>query len=448
MNKITIGIVCELQAEYIKESQNTWIQDAQKLDIPVVVLTAKKELTKEITYTKFINCDITDVSAYQKIIYLCKYLYHSQPSDFYLLAIPNIYIWCQHLLNILYLYNSNNKISISYHGSGLRSGIILTRSAMESIYNIAPTILNIKYELTSVTNNNNMTDKLFSELCSNLGIQSVSQFGFYSCDWSGSSNGSACCSGRINYNTMISFNGRTDQLQEFHSKRHTLVSSDLLIYVLYFNDDSLQRVINDFSKFSWAYFLKITTTKYFENFAFNHISNNKHEWQDKKFVGFISNRYFDKVRTDPTTILNNISNYNTFDLITLMNTTHTVYLTGNKWHPLLSKITEIILKKMGINIANMYDPRIPAFYCNYWLAKPEWMEKYMNFYFKVYNIMEDKNDKQLQNLLHQNSQFGGKVSKDILLNIGGKPYYTYHSFILERLPCIFFWMNKAKICRI
>jgi hypothetical protein len=32
-----------------------------------------------------------------------------------------------------------------------------------------------------------------------------------------------------------------------------------------------------------------------------------------------------------------------------------------------------------------------------------------------------------------------------LIEITGKPYYTFHPFITERLPCFFFWINKAKI---
>jgi hypothetical protein len=79
------------------------------------------------------------------------------------------------------------------------------------------------------------------------------------------------------------------------------------------------------------------------------------------------------------------------------------------------------------------------------MAKPEWVSKYIIFYKKVIDIME--NNINVKNMLYQHSNYYGKLIEypQILIKICGKPYYTFHPFIIERLVCFFFWIEKAKL---
>jgi hypothetical protein len=79
------------------------------------------------------------------------------------------------------------------------------------------------------------------------------------------------------------------------------------------------------------------------------------------------------------------------------------------------------------------------------MAKPEWVIKYISFYKNVVYIME--NNTNIKYLLYQNSNYHGKLLEypEILIKICGRPYYTFHPFIIERLVCFFFWVHGAKI---
>ena len=81
---------------------------------------------------------------------------------------------------------------------------------------------------------------------------------------------------------------------------------------------------------------------------------------------------------------------------------------------------------------------IPLVQCNYWMAKPELMQDYINFAKKIKQRMDETSDGGLQALLYSDSQYRGQLSKERLVQISGKPYYTYHPFICERLPGFFF----------
>ena len=100
---------------------------------------------------------------------------------------------------------------------------------------------------------------------------------------------------------------------------------------------------------------------------------------------------------------------------------------------------------MNLDISNVKYNLIPIFWNNYWMCKSNILNNYIDFFINFVNII-DKNI-ELTNLINLNAYYGGNLNSEQLLKITGFPYYTYHCFILERLPCFYFnyYNHKLKI---
>lgn len=84
-----------------------------------------------------------------------------------------------------------------------------------------------------------------------------------------------------------------------------------------------------------------------------------------------------------------------------------------------------------------FSDKFPMFYNNYWYAKPKVLLEYREFLKKA----EDELEK-IPGVYENSGYLVGNTPKEVLEKITGKPYYTFHAFIFERLPCIFFWYKK------
>lgn len=99
-----------------------------------------------------------------------------------------------------------------------------------------------------------------------------------------------------------------------------------------------------------------------------------------------------------------------------------------------------ILERLGYTENEYLNPDIQSFVSNWWLTKPKHMLKYLHFHKKCMTAIEYNN--KLDRYLNGNSYYNGSLPKEILLKMTGKPYYTLHSFLFERLPCFFFHYMK------
>ena len=182
---------------------------------------------------------------------------------------------------------------------------------------------------------------------------------------------------------------------------------------------------------------------YFRNFEsnfFNYLNSHQNEWINKKYVGLITYSIADKISVFD---FNELSQKDT-DVISFNN----YYLTtmvkhAEVRHKNFIYIWKYILNKLGYDSNDCVSDDIPSYFNNYWMAKPEWMLKYIAFFNKAINIIE--NDDEISSYLYQNSNYNGKLPPNKLIEISGKPYYTFHPFIIERLPCFFFWHEKASL---
>jgi hypothetical protein len=219
--------------------------------------------------------------------------------------------------------------------------------------------------------------------------------------------------------------------------------SDILIYILYHNHESF-KMASRFLKFKWAKLTKIYSTKYFESIIFIYLDQNRAEWINKKFVGFLTYNSYKKISLFDIEYL--AKQYSNYDVIPFNNVfSSPLLIISEYYHPSFINIWEQILLLLNYDINDILSLKIPVFYNNYWMAKPEWVLKYIEFYKNVVHIME--NNMKIKYLLYQNSSYKGKLLEypGILIKICGRPYYTFHPFIIERIVCFFFWVHKAKI---
>jgi hypothetical protein len=219
--------------------------------------------------------------------------------------------------------------------------------------------------------------------------------------------------------------------------------SDILIYILYHNQESF-KLASKFLKFKWAKLRKIYSTKYFESIIFLYLDKNRDEWINKKFVGILTYNSYKKIKLFNVEML--AEKYSNYDIIPFNNYYKIPLLINSEYnHPSFINIWEQLLLSLNYDINDILSLKIPVFYNNYWMAKPEWIKKYIAFYKNVVYIMENNNN--IKYLLYQNSKYKGKLLEypEILIKICGRPYYTFHPFIIERLVCFFFWIHNAKI---
>lgn len=100
----------------------------------------------------------------------------------------------------------------------------------------------------------------------------------------------------------------------------------------------------------------------------------------------------------------------------------------DKHHPKFTKIWKRLTERLGVS------PQCcdPMFFRNYWVAKPHVLREYQKFIQRAAEILEEDPD------VYENAHYKeGTLSKERLVEITGRPYYTYHPFVLERLPCLF-----------
>lgn len=115
-----------------------------------------------------------------------------------------------------------------------------------------------------------------------------------------------------------------------------------------------------------------------------------------------------------------------------------IWRQANLWHKGMLEIGQLLMEKMGVK-TNLYNLSVRTgerktctVYGNYFLAKPEIYERYVNEFLRpAMNIM--LGDPEMIAKLSVNS--GYKKNRDLswLVDVTGFPYYPMHTFVCERL---------------
>lgn len=225
--------------------------------------------------------------------------------------------------------------------------------------------------------------------------------------------------------------------------KESFVQSDAVIYIMY-HDDKSYKTAQLFEKYEWAQLQKLGNSIFFENAFFPILNDKMSEWENKQYVGLVSYNIVKKQNLKHFPLRKMIEESDGADVIAFFKYSGTDLISqATYFHPKFLDIWLDLLTKLGFKMKDIMSDKIPMYPCNCWIAKPKWMKLYIDFIMKAMDLMET--DEHMKKMLYSDSGYRSNLSKGQLVSISGKPYYTHHPFILERLSCFFFWVNDAKV---
>ena len=238
------------------------------------------------------------------------------------------------------------------------------------------------------------------------------------------------------------------------AETHTLLirkPDRFLIYVLCPSAETFEKAQSDFSSHApWIKPIMIPTTFYLEGVMYSHIlKRRQNEWEHAQFVGTLAHSAIEKLHSiDGVVSTLQDAVKERADVAAFMYMGDSLLAAAEKWHPGFLKLWAGTLRFLGFPIEKILDETIPSYYCNYWAATPEAMKEYMHF-FKVFVHALDTLPC-ISDDVWNDSGYSGRgpeiagLSPAKCMQIWGVDYYPFHPFLLERLPCFYFWATGRK----
>lgn len=215
------------------------------------------------------------------------------------------------------------------------------------------------------------------------------------------------------------------------------------IFVLCYNEKTKYYAIDTYGKFEWASILLIeTSVKELENIMYlQWLGENADQWKDCDFVGtlsWIANKKInvEKLNSVLTNIINNNVALSRNDVVSFYTIAGEMIKQTERNHPLFAKIWNAVLSDCGFCHSVVNSDQIPFIACNYWMAEPSVMDRYCAFQKKIKKKVDTTPG------ISSDTGYKGAIDKNRLLKIFGKPYYTYHPFVYERMIGFFLFTSK------
>lgn len=178
---------------------------------------------------------------------------------------------------------------------------------------------------------------------------------------------------------------------------------------------------------------RLNSTKHYESEFFMNIDVDPRA----EYVGMVTYSVLHKSKIFKTNILRVLENA-TEDVVAFHVLPGENIQNMNKDHPkLLDVWTRLVVERLGVPSPECCDP---MFFCNYWVAKPHIVKEYQEFLRRAAELLEDD-----PSVYEDACYTQGKLSRERLCEISGKPHYTYHPFVLERLPCLFVCLRNLSV---
>lgn len=217
-----------------------------------------------------------------------------------------------------------------------------------------------------------------------------------------------------------------------------------IVYILSYNEDTRGKG-RDYFKDDIYRHITIQQQKYLENIMYlRTLDINEFEWANADYVGTLSYKAPSKMQVPDIARRMRELDPKIDDVVVFSAYNENLLDQAVWYHGQHFEIVWLyLLKKMGYTEAEALDPMILAYCCNYWMATPAWMRRYIAFFKKAHAIMEG--DQKLSEMLHKDSMYHGGVPPEMCMELFGRPYYTYHPFVCERLSCFFFHRHGARI---
>ena len=174
------------------------------------------------------------------------------------------------------------------------------------------------------------------------------------------------------------------------------------------------------------------------------------DYKDSEYYGVVSHKFYNKLKKDSNyikeTILNDEEKADVYSFFGKLEKVNLV-TQGVNWHPLFLDIYKLISDRLdwGVDLEDkslLFEP----IYSNHWIASKETFKEFaLDFLIPVTDLMNSS--KVLRDLCNQDANYISreKISPELCLEVFGRPYYTYHCFILERLFPIFCYLRDKKV---
>ena len=224
-----------------------------------------------------------------------------------------------------------------------------------------------------------------------------------------------------------------------------------LIYIVCPSQETFDEAVIKFKDHTWAKPIIIPTTFYLEGVMYSHIlKRRQHEWENAEFVGTLAHSAVDKLH-DVSSVLDTLKEASTgnVDVAAFLYRGDKLLAAAEKWHPGFLRIWVGTLRYLGFPVDKIIDETIPSYYCNYWAAKPDVMKEYMQF-FKVFTHALDTLPV-ISDEVWNDAGYSGRgteiasLTPEQCMKIWGVDHYPFHPFLLERLPCFYFYTTGKKL---
>jgi glycosyltransferase involved in cell wall biosynthesis len=206
--------------------------------------------------------------------------------------------------------------------------------------------------------------------------------------------------------------------------------SDIIIYILCFNDERYNNALDIYKKYIWA---KPILMKYnnfsLENAFWKQLLEIENEWNTYEMVGTLSYSAFKKI--DLNKIDNIISNrlYFPNSYYHFLSTLNKIPNKNTMSHPNFGKIWVNFLPKVKLFTSN-------EAICNYWMCTPILMKQFLNWYINICEPLLINEE-----YIFSNSNYNPPNYSIDIVKLWGKPYLPHYPFICERLVHTYFVSN-------
>lgn len=238
--------------------------------------------------------------------------------------------------------------------------------------------------------------------------------------------------------------------------------TDRIIYVLCYDDSSEEQAIRLFSQYPWARVYRIPAdiqSHLFEGVMYqSELMKLYDEWKEKKYVGTIAYNFWNKAYPRN----GNVNSYDSECVRILYNKILTpmsydfvgfMPFSSHNFHhhnPDLRKLFEVLTKqllpspklKFGLGNTSNID-NFPFCFYNYWMTTSTHMLRYIVFFNTKWLPTLESHPIVWDNAAYTH----GRVPPEKLLELskGRCRHYSFHSFINERLPNMYFRSFNASM---
>lgn len=212
-------------------------------------------------------------------------------------------------------------------------------------------------------------------------------------------------------------------------KSSTPQTTNVIIYVLSYNETTYNLAKQHYMKYKWAKPILMKYQDYtFENAFWKQLLEISDEWEKCDMVGTISYKAYKKIHLEK---INNIimkKIYYPKKFVSFMKSKNTLFTECiHKDSQNFSKL----LRYMSDALNNSIDYNIS--YCNYWMTTPELMKQFIEWHINTCLPTLLQNPVSYEKIIYD-----GNLTQSDLIKIWGKPYYPHIPFILERINLLFF----------